>query len=51
MLREQNVDPKEFDEIMKRLRELDSDRVYQDPEELARLQTFVSEGMKPMLLR
>ena len=46
MLREQNVDPKEFDEIMKRLRELDSDRVYQDPEELARLQTFVSEGMK-----
>ena len=46
MLREQNVDPKEFDEIMKRLRELDSDRVYQDVEELARLQTFVSEGMK-----
>ena len=46
MLREQNVDPKEFDEIMKRLRELDSERVYQDAEELARLQTFVSEGLK-----
>ena len=46
LLREQNVDPKEFDEIMKRLRELDSDRVYQDAEELARLQTFVSEGLK-----
>lgn len=46
LLREQNVDPKEFDEIMKRLRELDSDRVYQDVETLAKLQTFVSEGMK-----
>jgi len=46
LLREQNVDPKEFDEIMRRLRELDSERVYQDVEELARLQTFVSEGLK-----
>jgi len=46
MLREQNVDPKEFDEIMRRLRELDSERVYQDVEELARLQTFVAEGLK-----
>jgi hypothetical protein len=46
MLREQNVDPKEFDEIMKRLRELDSERVYQDVQELARLQTFVAEGLK-----
>jgi len=46
LLREQNVDPKEFDEIMKRLRELDSERVYQDVEELARLQSYVSEGMK-----
>ena len=46
MLREQNVDPKEFDEIMRRLRELDSERVYQDVAELARLQTFVSEGLK-----
>jgi hypothetical protein len=46
MLREQNVDPKEFDEIMRRLRELDSERVYQDVAELARLQTYVSEGLK-----
>jgi hypothetical protein len=46
MLREQNVDPKEFDEIMRRLRELDSERVYQDVQELARLQTYVSEGLK-----
>jgi tetrahydromethanopterin S-methyltransferase subunit G len=46
MLREQNVDPKEFDEIMKRLKELDSERVYQNVDELARLQTFVAEGLK-----
>ena len=46
MLREQNIDPKELDEIMKRLRELDSERVYQDVRELERLQTFVAEGMK-----
>ena len=46
MLREQNVDPKELDEIMRRLRELDYERVYQDVDELARLQTFVTEGLK-----
>jgi hypothetical protein len=46
LLREQNIDPKELDEIMKRLRELDSDRVYQDVAELERLQTYVSEGLK-----
>jgi hypothetical protein len=45
-MREQNLDPKELDEIMRRLRELDSERVYQDVEELARLQTFVAEGLK-----
>jgi hypothetical protein len=46
MLREQGVDPKELDEIMRRMRELDSERVYRDVEELARLQTFVAEGIK-----
>jgi len=46
MLREQNIDAKDLDEIMKRLRELDSDRVYKDSAELERLQTFVSEGLK-----
>ena len=46
LMREQNLDPKELDEIMRRLRELDSERVYQDVEELARLQTFVAEGLK-----
>ena len=46
MLREQNVDPKELDEIMRRMRELDSDRVYKDVDELERLQSFVAEGIK-----
>ena len=46
MLREQGVDPKELDEIMRRMRELDSDRVYKDVDELARLQSFVAEGIK-----
>ena len=46
MLREQNLDPKELDEILSRLRQLDQDRVYQDAAELERLQTFVSEGLK-----
>ena len=46
MLRDQNIDAKDLDEIMKRLRELDSDRVYRDAAELERLQTFVSEGLK-----
>ena len=46
LLREQDLDPRELDEIMRRLRELDSERVYQDVEELARLQTFVAEGLK-----
>jgi len=46
LLREQNIDAKELDEIMKRLRELDSERVYQDVADLERLQTFVAEGVK-----
>ena len=44
MLREQNLDAKDLDEILRRLRELDADRVYQDAAELERLQTFVSRG-------
>jgi len=46
MLREQGVDPKELDEIMRRMKELDSDRAYKDVAELQRLQSFVSEGIK-----
>jgi hypothetical protein len=40
------VDPKELDEILERLRQLDDERVYQDASELERLQTFVAEGLK-----
>jgi hypothetical protein len=46
MLREQGVDAKELEEIMRRMRALDSDRAYKDVGELARLQSFVSEGIK-----
>ncbi|MDH4063986.1 MAG: hypothetical protein OEW19_06275, partial [Acidobacteriota bacterium] len=45
-LREEGVDPRELDEIMRRMRELDSDRVYKDVSELERLQSFVAEGIK-----
>ncbi|HEY7443185.1 MAG TPA: DUF4175 family protein [Vicinamibacterales bacterium] len=45
-LREQGIDVGNLDEILRRLREFDSERVYQDPEELLRLQSFVVEGLK-----
>ena len=47
-MREQNgVDPKRSSTRSgERLRELDSERVYQDVEEPARLQTLVAEGLK-----
>jgi hypothetical protein len=46
LLREGNLDPKQLDEILRGLRALDDDRVYQDVEELQRLQTLVTEGLK-----
>ncbi len=46
MLREQNLDTKELEEILRKLRELEDGRNYRDITELARLQTFVTEGMK-----
>jgi ferritin-like metal-binding protein YciE len=45
-LREQGIDVSNLDEILRRLREFDSERVYKDPEELLRLQSFVVEGLK-----
>jgi hypothetical protein len=42
----ENVDPKDLDEILRRLRQLDDDRIYRDASELQRLQTFVTDGMK-----
>ena len=45
-LSELGMTPGDLDEILEALRALDRDRVYQDREELLRLQTFVAEGMK-----
>ena len=45
-LREQNIDPKELDALLRALRQLDDQRVYQNAQELERLQTFVTEGLK-----
>jgi hypothetical protein len=46
MLRQQNLDTRELDEILRRLRELEDTRVYRDGGELAKLQSFVTEGLK-----
>ncbi|HXG89708.1 MAG TPA: DUF4175 family protein [Vicinamibacterales bacterium] len=46
LLRQQNIDARELDEILKRLRELEDVRPYRDANELQRLQSFVSEGLK-----
>ena len=42
----QNVDAKELENILKGLRALDDDQVYQSLAELQRLQTAVAEGLK-----
>ena len=42
----ESVDPRELDEILGALRELDDPRVYQDVSELQRLQSLVAEGLK-----
>jgi hypothetical protein len=46
MLRGENIDPKELDEIVAALRQLEDPRVYQNVAELSRLQAFVAEGFK-----
>ena len=46
LLRQQNLDPRELDEILRRLRELEDTRIYRDVNELQRLQTLVTEGLK-----
>jgi len=42
----ENIDPRELDEILRALRQLDDPRVYQDVSELQRLQSVVAEGLK-----
>jgi hypothetical protein len=46
MLRGQNIDPRELDEILKAFRQLEDSRVYKDVNELTRLQSYVTEGIK-----
>lgn len=46
LLRGEDVDPRELDQILRAMRELQDGRVYQDVSELQRLQSFVSEGLK-----
>jgi hypothetical protein len=41
-----DIDPRELDEIVRALRQLEDERVYQNVAELARLQSFVAEGLK-----
>jgi hypothetical protein len=46
MLNAENLDPRELDEILRALRQLDDPRVYQNVTELQRLQSQVAEGLK-----
>jgi len=46
VLRGEKIDPRELDEIVNALRQLQDDRVYQNVEELARLQAFVADSLK-----
>ncbi|MGE3844376.1 MAG: hypothetical protein AB7I50_22660, partial [Vicinamibacterales bacterium] len=46
LLRNEGIDPKELDAILRAMRELDDERIYQNAAELQRLQTFISEGLK-----
>ncbi len=45
-LQAENVDPRDLDEILRALRQLDDPRVYQNVNELQRLQSVVAEGLK-----
>jgi hypothetical protein len=46
LLRGENIDPRELDEIIKNLQQLQDERVYQNVQELARLQSYVAETLK-----
>lgn len=46
LLRGEEIDPRELDEILQQLRRLEDERVYKDVAELARLQTEVTERLK-----
>jgi hypothetical protein len=42
----EEIDPRDLENILRGLRALDDDRVYQDVAELQRLQSAVAEGLK-----
>ena len=42
----EDIDPRELDEILRALRQLDDPRVYQNVSELQRLQSIIAEGLK-----
>jgi hypothetical protein len=46
MMQGEKIDPKEIDAMLRNLRQLSDDRFYKDAEELARLQTQVSDSAK-----
>lgn len=46
MLHGNDIDPKQLDEIIRALQQLQDERVYKDPAELLKLQTFASEQLK-----
>lgn len=46
MVQGQGIDPRLLDEVLRNLKALDDDRVYQDAATLARLQSAVAEGLK-----
>jgi hypothetical protein len=46
MLRGNEFDPKQLDEVLRQLRQLQDERVYADPRELLRLQSLVTEQLK-----
>jgi len=46
MLKGEKIDPRELDEIVRALRQLEDERTYQNVQELARLQQFVAESLK-----
>jgi hypothetical protein len=46
LLKDQKIDAKDLDEILRGLRQLDDSGVYQNPEALAKLQGAVTENIK-----
>ena len=46
MLRGNDIDPKQLDEVIRALQQLQDERVYKDPAELLKLQTLAAEQLK-----